>query len=200
MSGTDEVAGKFGRLADDFMLNIILLKKRDFQNESLPFLHAHVIELATKAALINVEGEIESLNHRIMDMLYRLANSVDELGTLIPSDEAFIKYRELWLSDRGPGNYVISNIPAPEVLEEWELCYFIENIVNLKYGYAKDLRLVSVLSVATPTLNQRFKRLFKVLRKLYSNSDATTILINRGLKIFGNTDSNRSVLEDVFIQ
>jgi hypothetical protein len=198
MSGTDEVAEKFGRLADDFMLDIILLKKRDFQNESLPFLHAHVIELATKAALIKAEGEIQNLNHRIMDMLNRLAKSIEELGTLIPSDEAFIKYRELWLRDRGAGNYEISYIPAPEVLEEWELCYFIENIVDLKYGYTKDLRLVSVLSVATPTLNQRFKRLFKTLRKQYSNSNATTALINRGLKIFGNTDSNRSVLEDVF--
>jgi len=198
MSGTYEVAEKFGRLADDFMLDIILLKKRDFQNESLPFLHAHVIELATKAALINADGKIESLNHRIMDMLHRLATSIDKLGPLIPSDETFIKYRELWLKDRGAGNYKITHIPPPEVLEEWELCYFIENIVDLKYGYTKDLCLVSVLSVTTPILNQRFKRLFKALRQQYSNSNATKVLINRGLKIFGNTDSNRSVLEDVF--
>lgn len=198
MNGTDEVVEKFGRLADDFMLDIILLKKRDFQNESLPFLHAHVIELATKAALINTNGKIESLNHRIMDMLSRLATSINDLGKLIPSNEAFIKYRELWIRDRGAGNYEISQIPAPELLEEWELCYFIENIVDLKYGYTKDLCLVSVLSVSTPNLNQRFKKLFKVLRKQYSNSDATTALINRGLKIFGNTDSNRSALEDVF--
>jgi hypothetical protein len=110
MSGTDEVAGKFSRLADDFMLDIILLKKRGLQNEFLPSLHAHVIELTTKAALINVEGHIGKWNHRIMDMLERLPTSIDELGRPIPSEEAFAKCRELWLRDRGSGNY---EIPHP---------------------------------------------------------------------------------------
>nr|MBN1228882.1 hypothetical protein [Anaerolineae bacterium] len=198
MESMDVVAGNFGRLADDFMLDIILLKKRDFNNGSLPFLHAHVIELATKAALLNLEGKTLRLNHRIMDMLIHLAITLIELGPLIPSDEAFEKYRNLWLLDRGIDSYDISHIPSPDVLEEWELCYFIENIVDLKYGYTKDLRLVSMLSIVTPKLNQRFKRMFNVLRKQYSNSDATTQLLNRGLQVFGDTDSNRSVLTDIF--
>jgi len=184
-------------MADDFVLNIILLKKRDCLNLSMPFLHAHALELSSKAALSHLGSEVDP-KHHIREMLDTLAETVEGLRELLPSDDAFSRYHELWLSDDGAGKYELSSIPAPQVCEEWELCYFIENVVDLKYGTRKDQSLVSMLDIATPKLNRRFKKVFRLLRSQYSSQESSSRIVNRGLGIFGATDANRAVLEDIF--
>lgn len=185
----------FGNMADDFMLNIILLKKRDFQNQVLPFLHAHSLELASKAAALALGIEFPANQHNLRDLLSELSQSIDGLASVLPSEESYERYRELWLADSGPMNYELSNIPT-EHLEDWELAYYVDNIVDLKYGTKKNGSLVSVLHVARPILNQKFKGIFRHLRSQYSDSSE---IVQRALTVFGDNDSNRDALADIFL-
>jgi hypothetical protein len=193
-----EIANRYGMMADDFLLTILLLKNFDYCNTGLPFIHAHVLELSAKAALYTLDPNAlsDNVGHNIRYIYSRLSQLIEGFPELLPSERSFQSYNDLWWNGDGP--HTVEKIPPPDELCEWELCYFIDNIVDLKYGYKKNHKLISALDIATKNLNHKFMAIFGACRKQYANIKMNAAALQKGAIMFGSTDENMRYLNKIF--
>ena len=175
-----------GRMADDFMFSLLILKSCHAANSSLPFLHAHALELSAKSAIFHIEGSLatEALGHDIRKLYKKISLTVSGFEALCPREESYTNYRTVWIHD-DPGQNV--ELPHPDTLNEWELCYFIENITDLKYGFTKKMEQVSILALQSNEVNSKFLALFAASRKIYANAALNSYALTKGRELFGAT-------------
>ncbi len=152
-------------MADDFLLGIIAIKRNDMTNNSLPFMHAHALELSAKAACYHLGIDVKKNGHDIMSIYKLLNEHIPVLSSLVPTVKEFEEYRKTWLigNSTQPDLY----IDDPMNLYRLELAYYIDNVMNLKYGLTKDNIRVSLFEISYKELNSHFLRLFNSCRKTY---------------------------------
>ena len=109
-----------GRIADDFMFALLILKSCHAANSSLPFLHAHALELSAKSAIFHIEGSLatEALGHDIRKLYKKISLTVSGFEALCPREESYTNYRTVWIHD-DPGQNV--ELPHPDTLNEWRV-------------------------------------------------------------------------------
>jgi len=172
-------------MADDFLLAIIAIKHNDKTNESLPFLHAHALELAAKTASYHFGIDIKKRGHDIMSIYSLLESHIPNIKTLVPTRDEFETYRKTWLV----GNSVETSfdIKNPEELFRLELAFYIDNVTNLKYGITKENIQVSLFDIFYKEINEHFLRVFITCRKTYMTDSLNTRFKK---KIFGAVGQN----------
>ena len=187
-----------GGMADDFMLTILELKARDSANQTLPFLHGHALELSAKCAILQLEQSLDpdKLGHKIQKIYAKIAVCCPEFGCLLPKPNSYARYRSIWVRDGIPNQII--ELPPPDLLDEYELCFFIENIVNLKYGLDKNMELLSPIHISHKSINSKFLNLFAGTRKIYATPDLNQRAMNRGEALFGSNQATASRLHAYF--
>ncbi len=60
------------------------------------------------------------------------------------------------------------------------------------------MKAVSVLSIASPTLNPRFLSIFSLCRKQYENNLLNQFILDRGEQIYSNREEGRKLLQGYF--
>jgi hypothetical protein len=163
----NKISERFGGIADDYFCSILVLKQTDSSNDSLPFLHAHCLELAAKAVAYKNNLNLSGINgHDILGIYKRIETINPAFTPLIPTNQHLIDYKKVYIrSDAASRNVVL---PDPEELDKMELAYFIDNAMNLKYEYTKDFVQLSILKITGPSINQSFLKLYKLSRTEYS--------------------------------
>ncbi len=161
---------EYSEMADDFFLSLLLLKKFNCRNKSILFQMAHIIELASKCALLKLDNHRNpsKLSHKIREIFGSLKTLYPSLVDFLPEDSLYSQYRKIYIQD-APNQSI--TLPPPEQLYQMELCFIIENITDLKYGFDKEMKLVSAISIDSPDINYKFTQLFKELRKIYSTEE-----------------------------
>lgn len=152
-------------MADDFLLAIIAIKHNDMTNDSLPFLHAHALELSAKTASYHFGIDIKKKGHDIMSIYGLLENFIPTINSLVPTPEEFAEYRKTWLI--GNSTETSFDIKNPDHLFRLELAFYIDNVTNLKYGITKENVQVSLFDMFYKEINQHFLRLFNNCRRTY---------------------------------
>ncbi len=96
-------------------------------------------------------------------MFYKL-DRVKPQGLVWPSNAHFAAFKQLFIR-AGETNAVL---PPPTEFDWIELAFWISNIGNLKYGFDKDWKHVSVLEISYIEVNSKFLSLFRQLRSNYA--------------------------------
>jgi hypothetical protein len=192
------VINNIGQMADDFMLAILLMKATDKTTKTLPFLHAHALELSAKCAILQIDQAIPSdkLTHRIREAYKKITQHRLDFADLLPKDDSYTNYRKVWIRDVIPDQNI--ELPNPELLDEYEVCFFIENIVDLKYGFNKQMQLVSPVEISRANINSKFWKLFAGTRQIYSTNDLNERVISRGISMFGSNSAAKTNLMTYF--
>lgn len=180
------VIGLWAKAADDFLLNVLLLKAKDYQNDALPFLHAHALELSAKCALLTLDPVRKITDHKLKKIYDDIAARDTGFGNAIPSPGSFDNYKNLYSPQTG-NNTNVTLPENPEKIYEYELCYFIENVADLKYGFHKSMKLVSALSIKYEPINDKFLKLFFACRKIYKNEVLDRATEGKSMQIFGES-------------
>jgi hypothetical protein len=172
-------------MADDVLINTLMLKSIDPENHVLPFLQVHALELAAKCALLKLEQKQTSdlLSHKIRVIFQSIIKHRPNMRNLFPSGAAFSKYRSVWIQDIDKHQNI--ELPNPDVLNEYEIAFWIENITELKYGFSKRFELTSSIHIFSPDVNNKFRVLFASTRAIYASAELNTRVLERGSKIFG---------------
>ena len=188
---TPHVVPQFAQMADDFFFGILLLKTFESGNSSLPFLHAHVLELSAKAACYKLGIPITGINngHDILGIYKLLEPSIPNIASVIPTSAHLTDYKNIWFPSDAP----LSNValPPPEELHKLELAYYVDNVMNLKYGFTKQLVQVSCLQVSYKEINSIFLLLFTACREIYLDNDLNLRIKNKIFGVFGDTDETK---------
>jgi Txe/YoeB family toxin of Txe-Axe toxin-antitoxin module len=154
---------------------------------SLPFLHAHTLELSAKAACYQLGVSLASVKngHDIIRIYGLLKSSLPNLNSAIPTGSHLTNYKKIWF----PSNAPVSNVqlPPPDELDNLELAYFVDNVMNLKYGFTKQLIQVSSLAIAYKEVNSKFLALFRICRDTYADTDLNERLKGKIFGLFGRT-------------
>lgn len=162
------VSNRFGGIADDFFIAILFLKQTDFTNDSLPFLHAHCLELAAKSVVYKYGIDIQTINgHNIIGIYRRIEENYPEFSEFIPTDQHLDDYKKVFIRSNIPNRNAI--LPNPEELDKLELAFFLDNAKNLKYQFTLDFIQLSIFKISGQSINRSFFNLFNLSRKHYSN-------------------------------
>jgi hypothetical protein len=89
-------------MADDFLFAIIAVKRNDFTNNSLAFLHAHALELSAKAACYKLGIDVKNNGHNIMSIYSLLEHHIPQIKTLKPTNQELEEYKKTWLRGDSP--------------------------------------------------------------------------------------------------
>ena len=67
---------------------------------------------------------------------------------------------------------LVSNVtlPPPDELDKLELAFILDNVMNLKYGFTKQLVQVSCVALCNKEINSRFLSLFNLCRNIYADA------------------------------
>jgi hypothetical protein len=195
MAPSQHVISSLGQLADDFFITVLLLKSSDPQNMALPFLHAHVLELSGKAACHALSASMSGLSngHDIMGIYQCLAAKLPAVTTVLPTTSQMLQYPSVWFRPDGSTRDI--ELPPPDELDALELCYFIDNAMDLKYGFTKRLDQISGLHIPYAEINSRFLGLFRTSRDAYADADLNTRMKQRLYGPFGKSpETDRKLL------
>ena len=180
------VSSQFGKMADDFFFCILMLKSSCSQNNSLPFLHAHTLELSAKAACLKLDIPLPSKNgHNILDIYSLLQPILPSLEKDIPTSRHLWEYKKIWFNIKTQGHNI--ELPHPEELYKLELAYFVDNVMNLKYGFNKKMEQVSSVSISNKEINSGFLSLFNTCRNVYADSEINNEIKEKLYNVFGRS-------------
>ena len=198
MQNKKHLITSFGQLADDFFYNLLLMKGSDIGNNTIPFLHAHILELSVKAyCLKNEINYSDSGGHKIIDIYKRIATKSPELTLLLPASSDFIDYQSIWF----PSNKPVSNVEllpqGSDKLDFLELAYILDNVMDLKYGFRKDFVQVSSISLSYPEVNKKFLDLFNFCRDGYKTVESNNTIKSKIFKLFGQTNETDSKIKNL---
>ena len=192
MADTNDVIKFYSELADDFFLDILVLKQVDPINFSAPFLHAHCLELSGKTAALKLNVNYSKKGHEIMELYNILSATIPEISSLLPTAQDFLDYKQLWIKEAD----VSKGVEFPEEnFSKLELAYFIENIKDLKYGFNKKHEAISALHVFSKSFNTDFGKLYNTCRKQYSSKELDTRLIEKLKKAFNSATNIENELK-----
>jgi hypothetical protein len=183
----DKAAQAFGRMADDYFVATILHKTFYKISSTLPFLHAHALELSAKAACHELGLSLTVLKngHDLMGIYKILETEIPEIIDLIPTSAELNDYKNVWLRDDGTPQNI--TLPPPNELVRLELAYFVDNVMNLKYGFTKGLVAVSMLQISYSEINSSFLSLYRCCRAAYANIELNIRIKAELCRIFGDT-------------
>lgn len=165
MTDFNHIIKQYSELVDDFLISIILLKVKDKSNCSLPFLYSHILEVSAKTACYKLGIYDNIRGHNIREILRLLEEKLPAIKNYIPSDEDFKEYKKFWRPISEDDKAVF--MPAPIDIDRRELAYFIDNCMNLKYGFTLELNQVSAVQLCNEYVNPEFVKLLKVCRDVY---------------------------------
>ncbi len=171
-------------MADDFILSILMLKSKDCESLALPFLHAHALELSAKCALLTLDPRANVSHHNLKLLYDDIAKFQTEFSSAIPPQESFEISKKLYPPPTG-GSTIVTWPENMDRIWEYELCYFIANVADLKYGFFKDGKQVSVTQIPSEQVNREFLKLFFACRRIYKNDDLDGIIRCKSVKVFG---------------
>jgi hypothetical protein len=183
----DKAAQAFGQMADDYLFATVLHKSIYKMSSTLPFLHAHALELSAKAACHELGLSLADLRngHDLMEIYRILETVIPEITGLIPTSSELNDYKNVWLRDYGTPQHI--TLPPPNELDRLELAYFVDNIMNLKYGFTKGLVSVSMIRISYSEINSSFLSLYRCCRAAYENIELNTRIKAEFCRIFGGT-------------
>jgi hypothetical protein len=191
----DKVVQSFGEMADDYFIAIALHKSLHFTSLTLPFFHAHVLELSAKAACHKFRLSINLKDgHNLMGIYRILGKSVPGIENLMPTSSELHNYKKVWLRDNGTVQEI--TLPSPDELRRLELAYFVDNIKNLKYGFTKELVAISTTSLSTEYINNHFLSLYRCCRSQYANIEFNTRIKAELYRVFGNIPETNQRIYD----
>lgn len=187
MNSNSHLASQFGQMADDFFFCIIMLKGTSEQNRSLPFLHAHVLELSAKAACYKLGISIAGIKtgHDILSIYDLLKPHLPNLTNTLPATSHLRDYKKIWF----PGNTPMSNVtlPPPDEFDNLELAYYVDNVMNLKYGFTKQLVQIDNIQLSYKEVNSKFLTLFTTCRNVYADVDMNQRIKGKIYAVFGQS-------------
>lgn len=189
-----------GEKADDIFYNIILLKNVDPTNRFLPFLYAHSLELSAKTVCLKLDIDYSTNGHNLMNIYKSISKKVPVIEKLIPTEKHLEDYKKIWVSSEPILNKDINILdpkekqPNPDELLQLELAYFIDNVMNLKYGIDKKKSYVSLIQISYPSLNRHFANLFIECRCLYTNEASDNRFTEKFFRTFERTKENEEFL------
>lgn len=197
---TDEtlhLVSRLSEVADDFFYDILLLKSMDFTNSSIPFLHGHVLELSAKVACHKLKVDFSNVKngHNVLEILELLKTKIPAIDPLIPSSASFEEYKDIWL----PGNSSNSNVmlPPPKEMDELELAYIMDNVMDLKYGFKKNYSQVSKIDICHEAINQNFLQIFNLCRQTYMDDNLNNRIKEKIYKVFGKNEGTDKRMYDL---
>ena len=194
---TRHMIDRMSETADDFFHSILILKTQDKQNNSIPFLHGHVLELSAKTACCKLDIDFSSAKHGhdVIKIYNLLKIKIPEIEPFIRTTLSLTKYKDIWL----PGNSSNSNVQLTEQneLQRLELAYIIDNVMNLKYGFNKNYEQVSRIQIYYDSINEYFCSLFKLCRQTYQTDKLNNRLKQKMYTFFGKTESTNIRLKDL---
>jgi len=193
MTDFENIIKQYSELIDDFLVIIIFLKMNDNTNMSLPFLYSHTLELAAKTACYKLNLREGIKGHDILKILELIKTKLHILENYIPSKQDFKNYRKFWRPITETDNAVY--MPAPKDIDRQELAYFIDNCMNLKYGFTADLTQVSAIQLCNEYVNPEFIKLLKVCRDTYSTQ---TLNVRLESKLGKSVTENSEIMSTVF--
>lgn len=191
------IINKYSEMADDFFFSMLLLKKFNYNNQSILFQMAHIIELASKCALLKLDNHRNpsKLSHKIREIFDQLKILHPSLVDFLPEDSLYSQYRTLYVQD---GSDQSITLPPPDQLWQMELCFIIENITDLKYGFNREMELVSAIRICSPDINYKFTNLFKELRKIYATDELNKRIWIIAAEMGAIGSQNEDSLKDYF--
>jgi len=196
------ITGPLGRTADDIIYNIILLKSTDPINSFLPFMYAHSLELAAKTACLILEIDYSTNGHNLMNIYKSLSEKVPTIKNYVPSEKHLVEYKKIWVSSEPILTKNINILdpkekqPNPDELLQLELAYFIDNVMNLKYGVDRKKSYVSIIQISYPGINRHFINLFIECRKIYADDISDEQFTSKFYRTFGRTKENEEFLKN----
>lgn len=196
----DLISGPLGRKADDIIYNIILLKFADPTNSFLPFMYAHSLELSVKTACLKLGIDFSKDNHNLMNIYNKIQRDIPSIGNLIPTQQHFTEYKKIWVKTEPILTKNINILdpkekqPNLDEILQLELAYFIDNVMNLKYGVDKKNSYVSVIQISYEGLNRHFINLFVECRKIYANDNIDREFTTKFFNTFEKTKENQAFL------
>jgi len=190
-----------GEMADDVFLSVCFLTIADSLNKFLPFLHGHVLELTAKTACKKLGLDYMQIKsksgHNLFEIFKLLQTKVPEIVPHLPTEEHFQNYQRVWVQTGAvlTKNINIDFLPPPSELWKWELAFFMDNVMNLKYGVDKEDIYVSILQMTNKSLNPDFLNLFTICRSVYSIPRSNRTLKGKLIGIFQETEDTRKIIE-----
>jgi hypothetical protein len=174
------IGNVMGRIADDYLVSIAMTKSSIYDSLTLPFMHSHALELAAKSAALRTMPfeEVVNYGHNIKRLLSTLATGHSSIEKSLPSDQAFRRYGSVFpRTDNTPGVNIY--LPSDDVLMEYELCFFIEGVADLKCGFGKNRDQVGGVHLAYDYLNPCFVDLYRACRNIFRTAAHDMILASR---------------------
>ena len=196
------ITGPLSSKADDIIYNIILLKFADPLNSFLPFLYAHSLELAAKTACLKLDIDYSTSGHNLINIYNSLSEKVPTIRNYVPSDKHLVDYKKIWVSSEPILTRDINILdprqkqPNPDELMQLELAYFVDNVMNLKYGVDKKKSYVSLIQISYPGLNPHFMNLFIECRKIYANDTSDKQFTSKFYRTFERSKENEEFLNN----
>ena len=139
---------------------------------AVPFLMAHVIELAAKAAhtkTVGVQTNSGALGHNTRKLLAILARQHPSLEAALPNSQHFANYRSLYPQQESTEGFKIKIPQDAEMMDWYELCLVLENSGDLKYNMTKTQKYQMPWLISYEGMNTKFLSLFGEVRKIYED-------------------------------
>lgn len=167
--------------ADDFVFLMIFEKSADSRGSRVVgWLSGHAIELSLKAACLHYRlPKIAGSDHNLTPLFYKL-DRVKPQGNVWPTNAHFSAFKTLFIR----GGETNAQLPSPTEFDWIELAFWISNIGNLKYGFDKDWKHVSILEIVCDAVNSKFLSLFRQLRSNYATPTLDARLKQKFMRIY----------------
>lgn len=190
--GVKTINEAFAELADDFFIIALLAKTTpEKENQSLPWIFSHIIELSLKSCCIKFNKKFSG--HELGTLWDSIKDKVAN-NELWPEPMHFEMYKNLFISGKTK-NPILKGIPTPEHLYKVELAYWIDNIKDLKYGFNKESQMVSIVHMVYEGLNPDFLKLYRFLRDNYKNENLDLRYSKKIKALFSQEEFSNTTIE-----
>lgn len=193
----EQIIESYAELADDFFCDLLLIKWQPITTESvisgsIPFLHAHALELSVKTMALNLDIDFRYVSgkkiwwHDIKSMYEKISETYPDILLLLPAQVNYSEAKLLYFNSNDVGTSLF--IPNPQDANILELAFYIENVMNLKYWFTQDFVRLSWFMMHSNSVNPKFLALFKYCRDYYKNDVLNKRIQRRIISIAWNND------------
>lgn len=204
----EEIIDSFAELADDFFCDLLLVKWQPITTESvvswsIPFLHAHALELSVKTMALNLGIDFRYASgkkiwwHDIKSMYEKISETYPDILLLLPTQTNYSEAKLLYFNSNDAGTSLF--IPNPQDAYILELSFYIENVMNLKYWFTQDFVRLSWFMMHSNAVNPKFLALFKYCRNFYKTDQLNDRLQRRIVSIAWNSEQVMSFIDNLIL-